>query len=161
MYDQLDACLIDKYLNISIKISRDDYISFPASAHILPSGLPAPLNSLTDNLGIWGKQRAGDCCTVRAYCFIVVVPIFSCGEGLRRVQRGPEEHTLVFTPRANIPPIGAEGGFDLAGEVGVALVLADQAEIAQVVEPDSRVIAGDQDLIFSRHWFNSCDFTTP
>ena len=56
----------------------------------------------------------------------------------------PEEDTLVLRPRTDVPAVRREAGLDLTGQVCVAFILADHAEVPQVVQPDPAVVAGDQ-----------------
>ena len=63
----------------------------------------------------------------------------------------PEEDTLVFRSRCDVAAVGGEAGLDLRGHVGVALVLADHAQVPEVVQPDAGVVAGDEDPVLPRH----------
>ena len=63
----------------------------------------------------------------------------------------PEEDTLVLRPRTDVPAVRREAGLDLTGQVGVAFILADHAEVPQVVQPDPAVVAGDQDPVLRGH----------
>ena len=65
----------------------------------------------------------------------------------------PEEDTLVLRASTDVATIRREASSDLAGQVGVPLVLAHQAQVPQVIKPDPAVIAGDEDLVLPRHGF--------
>ena len=77
------------------------------------------------------------------------------------MESAPQEDTLVLRASTDVATIRGEASSDLTGQVGVALVLAHQAEVPQVIQPDPAVIAGDQDLVFPRHGFYSCNFPAP
>lgn len=66
------------------------------------------------------------------------------GTHLGDVVCAPEEDTLVLRPRTDVPTVRREAGLDLTGQVCVAFILADHAEVPQVVQPDPAVVAGDQ-----------------
>ena len=58
---------------------------------------------------------------------------------------------MVLGARTDVAAIRGEASLDLTGEVGVAFVLADHAEVPQVVQSDPAVIAGDQDPVLGGH----------
>ena len=70
---------------------------------------------------------------------------------LRNMVGAPEEDTLVFRSGCDVATVGGEAGLDLRGHVGVALVLADHAQVPEVVQPDAGVVAGDQDSVLPWH----------
>ena len=74
-----------------------------------------------------------------------------CSRYLWGVKGGPEKDALVLAATADVAAVWAEGRPDLAREVGVALVLADQAQVPQVVQPDPGVVRRDEDLVLARH----------
>ena len=70
---------------------------------------------------------------------------------LRDVVCAPQEDALVLRACTDVPPVRREAGLDLAGEVGVSLVLAHHAEVPQVVQPDPAVVAGYQNPVLRGH----------
>ena len=77
---------------------------------------------------------------------------------LRNMVGAPEEDTLVFRSGCDVATVGGEAGLDLRGHVGVALVLADHAQVPQVVQPDAGVVAGDEDPVLPRHGLDARHF---
>ena len=73
----------------------------------------------------------------------------------------PEEDTLVLRARTDVSPVRGEASLDLTGQVGVAFILADHAEVPQVVQPDPAVIAGDQDPVLGGHRLYPSHFPAP
>ena len=80
----------------------------------------------------------------------------------------PQIDALVLRARGYIPTIRGEASLDLTRHVGVPLqqggaqhrdnlhkrghlVLADEAEVAEVVEADAAVVAGDEDPVLAGH----------
>ena len=63
----------------------------------------------------------------------------------------PEEDALVLRAGTDVSAVRGETGLDLTGQVGVALILADHAQVPQVVQSDPAVIAGDQDPVLGGH----------
>ena len=51
--------------------------------------------------------------------------------------------------KSNLPSVRAKACSDLAGEVGVAPVLADEVQVPQVIQPDPGIRRGDQNLILA------------
>ena len=47
------------------------------------------------------------------------------------------------------PAVRAEAGSDLTRKVGVASILADEAEVTQVIQPDPTVRRGYQNLVLA------------
>ena len=70
---------------------------------------------------------------------------------LRNMIGAPEEDTLVFRSGCDVATVRGEAGLDLRGHVGVALVLADHAQVPEVVQPDAGVVASDEDPVLPRH----------
>ena len=73
----------------------------------------------------------------------------------------PEEDALVLRARTDVAAVRGEASLDLTGEVGVALILADHAEVPQVVQSDPAVIAGDQDPVLGGHRLYPSHFPAP
>ena len=63
----------------------------------------------------------------------------------------PEEDALVLRARTDVSSVRGEASLDLTGQVGVAFILADHAEVPQVVQSDPAIIAGDQDPVLGGH----------
>ena len=63
----------------------------------------------------------------------------------------PEKDALVLRARTDVSPVRGEASLDLTGQVGVAFILADHAQVPQVVQPDPAVVAGDQDPVLGGH----------
>ena len=63
----------------------------------------------------------------------------------------PQEDALVLRARTDVAAVRGEASLDLTGEVGVAFILADHAQVPQVVQSDPAVIAGDQDPVLRGH----------
>jgi len=58
----------------------------------------------------------------------------------------PQVDALVLAAADDVRVAGAEAGADVDRGVGEAPVLADERQVAQVVQADARVVGGDQDL---------------
>jgi len=58
----------------------------------------------------------------------------------------PQVDALVLAAADDVHVVGAEAGADVDRGVGEAPVLADERQVAQVVQADAGVVGGDQDL---------------
>lgn len=76
------------------------------------------------------------------------------------VVRLPDVDHLVLRARDDVLAVVRKRRLDLGRHVQVALVLAAEVQITQVVQPDAAVVGRDEDFVLPRHRFDSADLAT-
>ncbi len=72
--------------------------------------------------------------------------------------RSPDENTLVFGAAGDVFPIMTERGSNLAASVRVALVLARQRQVSQIVQSNTTVVRGHEQFVLAWHGLDPGDF---
>lgn len=85
-------------------------------------------------------------------CLILHRPVAYRAELSVLVLRLPDVDALVLRAGYDVLAVVAERCLDLGGRVQVALVLAAQVQVAQIVQPDAAVVGGDQNFVLAWKW---------
>lgn len=95
---------------------------------------------------------------VRLYTLPEVVPVPPHGRELRVVVISfPYTNALVLRAGDDVLSIVREGRLYLTGDVHVALVLAGEVQVPEIVEADPAVVGGDEDLVVVGHGLDAAD----